>query len=166
MLAGLQFAYSEYKGDFGNGGGDFKLREPMLTAYAGYGEGPWYVGATLGLGSLDYSTNRNIALGAATRTRDRRHERLSQRRRACSAATGSSTSDWDHGPFAKLTYEKIVVRQFSENGSDSTALTYDQQEPRRDLVEPRLAGRRQHRAASVRSRARRGSTTSTATRAR
>ena len=35
--------------------------------------------------------------------------------------------NWDHGPFAKLTYENIVVRQFSENGSDSTALTYEQQ---------------------------------------
>ncbi len=35
--------------------------------------------------------------------------------------------DWNHGPFAKLTYEKIVVRQFSENGNDSTALTYGQQ---------------------------------------
>ena len=41
-----------------------------------------------------------------------------------------SYQDWDHGPFAKLTYEKIVVRQFSENGNDSTALTYDQQKVR------------------------------------
>jgi outer membrane lipase/esterase len=126
MLAGLQFAYSDYKGDFGNGGGDFKLREPMFTFYTGYGEGPWYVGATLGGGSLDFSTNRNIELGALTRTES-------------GDAKGWHTvgrllggywfryADWDHGPFAKLTYDKIVVRQFSENGSDSTGLTYDQQ---------------------------------------
>ena len=68
LLAGIQFGYTEYKGDFGNGGGDFKLREPMMTFYAGYGEGPWYVGATLGAGYLDYSTDRTIALGATTRT--------------------------------------------------------------------------------------------------
>jgi outer membrane lipase/esterase len=126
ILAGLQFSYSDYKGDFGNGAGDFTLREPMMTVYGGYGEGPWYVGATLSLGSLDYDTNRNIALGATTRTE-----------------TGSTSGyhnvarllggywfkyrDWNHGPFAKLTWEKIVVRQFSENGNDSTALTYGQQ---------------------------------------
>lgn len=126
LLAGVQFGYSEYKGDFSNNGGDFKLREPMLTAYGGFGEGPWYVGLTLGLGSLDISTNRNIALGATTRTE-----------------TGDTTGyhniarvlggywfkyrDWNHGPFAKLTWEKIIVRQFSENGNDSTALTYNQQ---------------------------------------
>lgn len=126
MLAGLQFSYSEYKGDFGGGTGDFKVREPNLTAYVGYGDGPWYVGATLGLGSLDVDSTRNIQLGATTRSE-----------------TGSTNGyhnvvrllggywftyrDFNHGPFAKLTYEKIVVRQFSERGSDSTALTYEQQ---------------------------------------
>jgi outer membrane lipase/esterase len=127
MLAGIQFGYSEYKGDFGNGGGDFKLREPMLTAYAGYGQGPWYVGATLGAGHLDYSTNRSIALGPTVRSES-------------GDTTGYHTvarllggywfkyANWDHGPFAKLTWEKVVVRQFSEQGSDSTALTYNQQD--------------------------------------
>jgi len=126
LLMGLQFAYTDYKGDFGNGTGDFTLREPMFTAYGGYGEGPWYVGLTLGAGALDYDTTRNIVLGPTTRTE-----------------TGSTTGyqtvgrllggywfkyqDWDHGPFLKVTYERIVVRQFSENGSDSTALTYYQQ---------------------------------------
>ena len=81
----------EYKGDFGNGGGDFKLREPMMTAYGGYGEGPWYVGATLGLGSLDYSTNRTIALGADDAHRSPATPTATTTSRACSAATGSST---------------------------------------------------------------------------
>ena len=79
LLAGVQFGYSEYKGDYNNNGGDFKLREPTLTFYGGYGEGPWYVGATLGLGALDYSTNRSFALGAATRTETGDVKRLSQR---------------------------------------------------------------------------------------
>jgi outer membrane lipase/esterase len=126
MLAGLQFAYSDYKGDFGNGGGDFKLREPMFTFYLGYGEGPWYVGATLGGGSLDYSTNRNIQLGATTRTETGTTKGWHTVGRIL-GGYWFHYSDWDHGPFAKLTYEKLVVRQFSENGSDSTSLTYDQQ---------------------------------------
>jgi len=126
LLAGVQFAYTDYKGNFGNGGGDFKLREPMLTFYGGYGEGPWYVGATLGTGSLDYSTNRNIVLGATTRTESGTTKGYQNVARLL-GGYWFKYADWNHGPFLKLTYENIVVRQFSENGSDSTSLTYNQQ---------------------------------------
>ena len=128
LLAGLAFTYSEYKGDFDNNGGSFKLKEPMMTIYVGYGDGPWYVGGTLGAGNLDYSNiQRNIALGPVTRTEN-------------GTASGYQTvarvlggywfkqADWIHGPFGKLTWDKAVVHQFSEHGSDSTALTYGQQE--------------------------------------
>ena len=127
LLAGIQFAYTEYKGDFGNSTGDFKLREPMMTLYGGYGEGPWYVGATLGTGSLDFSTNRNIVLGATTRTESGSTRGYHNVARLL-GGYWFRYQNWDHGPFAKLTYEQIIVRQFSENGSDSTALTYDQQD--------------------------------------
>lgn len=127
MLAGIQFAYTEYKGNFGNGGGDFKLNEPMMTFYGGYGEGPWYVGATLGLGYLNYDTNRSIALGAATRTESGSTSGYHNLFRVL-GGYWFKYGDWDHGPFAKLVWEKVVVRQFSENGSDSTALTYNQQD--------------------------------------
>ncbi len=127
LLAGIQFTYSEYKGDFGAGTGDFKLREPMMTLYTGYGEGPWYVGGTLGLGSLDIDTSRNIALG----TTNRNESGSTSGYHSVARLLGGywfKYRDWDHGPFAKLTWEKVVVRQFSEQGSDSTALTYGQQD--------------------------------------
>ena len=38
LLVGVQFGYSENKADYG--GANLKLREPMGTFYAGYGEGP------------------------------------------------------------------------------------------------------------------------------
>jgi len=126
MLAGVQFAYSDYKGDFGNGNGDFKLREPMFTGYVGYGEGPWYVGATLGAGSLDFSTTRNIQLGAAMRNESGDTRGWHSVGRLL-GGYWFRYGNWDHGPFAKLTWEKVVVRQFSENGNDSTSLTYGQQ---------------------------------------
>jgi outer membrane lipase/esterase len=126
LLAGVQFGYTEYQGDYSNNGGDFKLREPMLTFYGGYGEGPWYVGATVGVGSLDFSTNRNIALGATTRTETGDTGGYHNVARLL-GGYWFKYQDWNHGPFAKLTYEKIVVRQFSENGNDTTALTYGQQ---------------------------------------
>ncbi|MCC6197605.1 MAG: autotransporter outer membrane beta-barrel domain-containing protein, partial [Burkholderiales bacterium] len=126
MLGGLQFSYSEYRGDFGNGGGDFKLREPVMTAYIGYGQGPWYLGGTLSLASLDYGTTRNIALGATTRQESGSTRGYHNFVRLL-GGYWFSYRDWHHGPFAKLMWQKIVVRQFSENGSDSTALTFNQQ---------------------------------------
>ena len=128
LLAGVAFSYSEYRGDFSNSGGSFKLNEPMLTAYVGYGDGPWYVGGTLGAGSLDYSNvQRNITLGATTRTETGDTSGWHTIARLLGGYWFKAGS-WDHGPFGKLTWEKAVVHQFSENGSDSTALTYGQQE--------------------------------------
>jgi len=127
ILAGIQFGYSEYKGNFGNSGGDFKLREPMMTLYMGYGEGPWYLGGTVGVGSLDYSANRTIALGAAMRTESGDTTGYHNVARLL-GGYWFRYGDWNHGPFAKLTWEKVVVRQFSENGNDSTSLTYGQQD--------------------------------------
>ena len=129
MLIGMAAGYTENKGDFGNSGGDFKLNETTGTVYAGYGDGPWYVGVSMLVGDLDYNTTRNITLGA--------------RRRAPSPATPAAgtyafrllggywfktSSDLVHGPFAKVAYQDIIVRGFSENGSSSTTLRYDQQD--------------------------------------
>jgi outer membrane lipase/esterase len=128
LLAGLAFGYSQYKGDFSNSGGSFKLNEPMLTFYVGYGDGPWYLGGTLGTGYLDYSNvQRNIQLGAYTRSESGSANGYHNIARAL-GGYWFKQGDWDHGPFAKLTWEKAIVHQFSENGSDSTALTYGQQE--------------------------------------
>ena len=52
LLAGASAGFTENKGDFGGGG--YKLSQTTGTVYVGYGEGPWYAGATLGGGDLDY----------------------------------------------------------------------------------------------------------------
>lgn len=125
LLAGVMFNYSENKSNTGSL--DFKLREPMMTLYTGYGEGPWYAGLTLGAGSLDYTTNRNITLGAATRT----ESGSSKGWHFVGRLIGGywfKAGDWVHGPTVKLTYQEARVRQFEENGSSSTTMTYGQQE--------------------------------------
>ncbi|HEY5307412.1 MAG TPA: autotransporter domain-containing protein, partial [Casimicrobiaceae bacterium] len=128
LLAGVAFNYSEYKGDFSNSGGSFKLKEPMMTFYVGYGDGPWYVGGTLGAGNLDYSSvQRNITLGATTRTESGNTSGWQTVARVLGGYWFRQGA-WEHGPFGKLTWDKVVVHQFSETGSDSTALTYGQQE--------------------------------------
>jgi outer membrane lipase/esterase len=128
LLVGGMFGYSEDKGDFGGAGGGYKLRQPTGTIYAGYGVGPWYVGATLGAGSLDYTdVDRNIPLGPAVRTESGETRGYEYTGRLL-GGYWFKYQDLLHGPYARVAYTKTIVRQFSEMGSDSTALTYDQQE--------------------------------------
>jgi outer membrane lipase/esterase len=125
LLAGVMFNYSENKANMGSM--DFKLTEPMMTLYAGYGDGPWYLGGTLGAGSLDYSTNRDIVLGASTRT----ETGTSKGWQFVGRLIGGywfKAGEWIHGPTIKLTYQDIRVRQFEESGADSTTMTFGQQE--------------------------------------
>lgn len=127
MLAGMMFGYTENKGDFGGAGGGYKLSQPVFTMYTGYGDGPWYVGATLGAGSLDYSNvNREIVLGPSVRNESGQTRGYEYTGRLL-GGYWFKYQDLLHGPYARMTYTKAVVRQFSETGSDSTALTYDQQ---------------------------------------
>ena len=128
LLAGMMFAYTEQKTDFGGDGGGFKLRQPVFTAYTGYGEGPWYVGATLGAGSLDYNdVNRNIVLGPLVRNESGQTRGYEYTARLL-GGYWFTYQDIIHGPYARATYTKAIVRQFSETGTDSTALTYGQQD--------------------------------------
>ncbi|HSQ81134.1 MAG TPA: autotransporter domain-containing protein [Casimicrobiaceae bacterium] len=128
LLVGAAFGYAENKGDFGASTGGYKLKETSGTAYAGYGQGPWYLGATLGAGDLDYSdVHRNIQLGALNRVESGETRGWHM--------TGSllggywfDYGTWLHGPFARLAYQKVHVDAFAESGSDSTALYYGAQD--------------------------------------
>ena len=127
LLVGGAFGYTENKGDFGSGRGGYKLKEATGTFYAGYGEGPWYVGVRVGAGDLDYSdVHRNVELGTGIRTE--------QGETSGYHYYGSLVGGWWfgttsllHGPFARLTYQEAKVRQFSEQSASSTALTYGAQ---------------------------------------
>jgi outer membrane lipase/esterase len=133
LLAGLAFGYTENKGDFAGDGGGYKLDEAMMTVYAGWGRGPWWLGASAFAGNLDFKDiRRNIQILAQNRVE-----------------TGTTTGDhfggrilggyWFryaglvHGPYASIAYERATVKQFSEDGDDSTALTFGQQK-RESLV--------------------------------
>jgi outer membrane lipase/esterase len=127
MLVGAMFGYTENKGEFGGAGGGYTLRQPVGTFYVGYGEGPWYVGATLGAGSLDYNdVNRNILLGMTVRNENGETRGYEYTGRLL-GGYWFKLQDLVHGPYARVTYTQAIVRQFSENGADSTALIYDQQ---------------------------------------
>lgn len=128
LLAGAAFGYAENKGDFGGGSGGYKLKETSGTAYVGYGTAPWYVGATLGAGDLDYGdVHRNIQIGAM----DRVESGSTRGWHMTGSVLGGywfHHADWLHGPFARVAYQKIHVDAYAERGSDSTALYYGEQD--------------------------------------
>lgn len=133
VLVGLQFGYTENKGDFAGGGGGYKLDESMGTLYAGWGDGPWWAGASAFGGDLDYrDVHRNIQLLDNNRMEQADTNGYHYGARLM-GGYWFQYKGWVHGPFAKVTWQKVVVRQFSEDGSDSTALSYGQQN--RDSLE-------------------------------
>jgi outer membrane lipase/esterase len=128
MLAGIAFGYTEDKGSFGNGGGGFKLNEPSMTAYVGYGSGPWYVGASLGVGDLDFrNIRRSFALGAGSRTESGETHGTHLMGRVFGGYWFNTSGAWIHGPFARLTYEQAKVDAWSESGTSSSAMTFGEQ---------------------------------------
>ena len=124
LLAGLQFGYSENRGD--SGVANYKLNEPMGTVYVGYGDGPWYLAGTVGAGGLDFSTNRNIVLGAATRT-ESGESRGWQVVGRVMGGYWFKAGDWIHGPAVRLTFQDVRVDAFQERGSDSTTMAFGEQ---------------------------------------
>jgi len=128
MLAGIALGYTEDKGSFGNGGGGFKLNEASMTAYVGYGSGPWYVGASLGGGDLDFrNIRRSFALGAGSRTESGDTRGTHLMGRIFGGYWFNASAAWIHGPFARLTYQQAKVDAWSEAGTSSSAMTFGKQ---------------------------------------
>lgn len=128
LLFGGSFGYTDNKGDFAGSSGGYTLRQPVGTAYVGYGEGPWYVGATLGAGALDYSdVSRNIPLGTGVRTESGQTRGYEYTGRLL-GGYWFALKDLLHGPYARLAYTRTIVKAYSETGADSTALMYGEQD--------------------------------------
>ena len=128
LLAGIAFGYTEDKASLGNSTGGFTLDDATITVYAGYGSGPWYLGATVGGGSLDYrNIHRSFALGPATRTENSSTNGWQFIARALGGYWFNTSGAWLNGPYARLTYQNIQVDGFAESGTSSTAMSFGSQ---------------------------------------
>jgi len=130
-LAGAAFNFSTY--DAGYSGGRHKLEETGGTLYAGWGNGPWYAGVSALFGSLDYDgVSRTFALGALQRSEsgDASGDHWGVR---VHGGYWMRSGSVNHGPFAKLVYQRANVDGFTERGVSSTALSFAGQE-RESLV--------------------------------
>lgn len=127
LVAGAAVNWSEYKA--GYSGGSHKLEEMSATIYAGYGQGPWYVGTSLLIGDLDYKdVRRSFDVGTGQRTEHGDTGGWHWALRVLGGYWFTTTArNLVHGPFAKLVYQEAEVDSFSERAGTMTALRYGEQ---------------------------------------
>ena len=109
---------------------DYNLNSYLATAFAQYQDNRWWADLALSAGSLDYDNlERSIQLGQVTRTEqgdtDGNLWGASGRAGYDIAQPGS---EWHLSPFLSADYVEVDVDGYAEDGSRSTALTFDAQQ--------------------------------------
>jgi outer membrane lipase/esterase len=127
LSAGLAFGYSWNKSDLDNNAGGFDLDAAMLTAYAAYSVSSAYIAGLATVGDLDYKdVRRNINLGPAVRT-ESGNAKGSLQSYTLTGGYLFNTGSLRHGPVATVTYQKVLVNDFAESGTSSTAMRFGEQ---------------------------------------
>ncbi len=126
LLIGAAVNWSEYKASYT--GGSHKLDETSATLYAGFGNGPWFFGASLLFGDLDYKdVRRNFNLGTVPSSSSGDTGGSHWAARLLGGYWFTNQRDFVHGPFAKLVYQEVDVDGFSEPATTMTALRFGEQ---------------------------------------
>ncbi|HLI18397.1 MAG TPA: autotransporter domain-containing protein [Rhodanobacteraceae bacterium] len=128
LTAGLAFTAGQQKDNFSDDAGGFKLQDLLATGYAMWGWDQAYFGAIGSFGHLGYSDiHRNIPLGPAVRY----ESGSTSGSHVAFALTGGwwiNFGNWRTGPYADLAWQHIHVDGYGENGDDSTAMTFGNQD--------------------------------------
>ena len=129
MTAGLAFTVGQQKDEFAGNAGGFKLQDILATGYVMWNwDNHAYLGAIGSFGHLGYTNiHRNIPIGPTVRY----EQGSTSGSHTALALTGGWWLDlgsWRTGPYAELSWQRIQLDGFSENGSDATAMTFDRQE--------------------------------------
>lgn len=126
---GLAGAYSTGDGHFAAGSGGYDVSSWSANAYGRAGLGPLTIGAAATYGSLDYDDiERRFALGPTARAHSGSTDGDYL---AGSISAGFALIDAGGiriGPDAGLSYEKVEIDGYAEDGDFSTAATFGEQE--------------------------------------
>lgn len=126
VLAG---AYRQ-KLEAGSNDSDYKLNTYLGTAFVQYQQNRWWADAAATAGHLDYDNlKRKFDLGANERGEkgDTSGDILAFSARLGYDIAQQAGSPWHLSPFISADYARAKVDGYSEDGSDSTALTFDDQ---------------------------------------
>lgn len=126
-LIGAALGYTDSDPSFGNDGGGFEMHDKLAMVYAGFGFGKAYVNAMAGLGLLEFhNVERDIHLGSATRAESGDTDGHQQMLRL-GAGYRFDLGSLHTGPVAALTYQRIHVGGYDEDGNDSTSMHFGDQ---------------------------------------
>ncbi|WDH20401.1 esterase EstP [Pseudomonas chlororaphis] len=126
VLAG---AYRQ-KLEAGSNDSDYKLNTYLGTAFVQYQQNRWWADAAATAGHLDYDNlKRKFALGPNERGEkgDTSGDILAFSARLGYDIAQQASSPWHLSPFISADYARAKVDGYSEDGNDSTALTFDDQ---------------------------------------
>ncbi|AZE19867.1 Phospholipase/lecithinase/hemolysin [Pseudomonas chlororaphis subsp. aureofaciens] len=126
VLAG---AYRQ-KLEAGSNDSDYKLNTYLGTAFVQYQQNRWWADAAATAGHLDYDNlKRKFDLGANERGEkgDTSGDILAFSARLGYDIAQQASSPWHLSPFISADYARAKVDGYSEDGNDSTALTFDDQ---------------------------------------
>ncbi|WP_025805321.1 esterase EstP [Pseudomonas chlororaphis] len=126
VLAG---AYRQ-KLEAGSNDSDYKLNTYLGTAFVQYQQNRWWADAAATAGHLDYDNlKRKFDLGPNERGEkgDTSGDILAFSARLGYDIAQQASSPWHLSPFISADYARAKVDGYSEDGSDSTALTFDEQ---------------------------------------
>ncbi|WP_198651737.1 autotransporter domain-containing protein [Salinicola sp. RZ23] len=132
LVLGGFVGYGDQDADFGDGRGDFQRKDTTLGLFSGwYADSAW-VNAQLSYSWLDYDIDREVQLGSATR-----HHRGSPDGSNLTAALNAGyefrafaipEGDVRTGPIAGVTWQRVKLDGYDEEGEASTSLSYPDQD--------------------------------------
>jgi outer membrane lipase/esterase len=128
---GAAVGYYQQDLEAGAANSDYNMDSYLGSVFAQYQLNRWWGDASLSYGNLDYDDlKRKIELGQVTRT-----EKGSTDGDVWAASTRmgyniaqESSSPWQLSPFVSADYSRVNVDGYSEDGSLSTTLKFDDQE--------------------------------------
>lgn len=127
---GVAAGFYNQKLEAGDNDSDYKLNTYLGTAFAQYQQNRWWGDAAVTAGHLDYdSLKRKFQLGVNERGEkgDTDGYVLAFNGRVGYDIAPEASSPWHLSPFVSADFAKVEVDGYSENGADSTALTFDDQ---------------------------------------
>ncbi|MDX9699305.1 MAG: autotransporter domain-containing protein [Rhodocyclaceae bacterium] len=135
LLGGAALSFSRMKPDWGTAG-DYRLNDRSLSLYGAWRADALSVSAALSYADLSYRSNRQIQLGAATRSLrgDTDGSRLAA---GLELAYALEQGSLRHGPLASLLWQRVKVDGFDEHatdGSRSSNLTHTSQKRESTVV--------------------------------
>jgi outer membrane lipase/esterase len=120
VMGGALFTYGQSKTDFGSNTGEIKTNEVSAVLYASKAlSANTYINASFGMGTIDHSFRREIALDTTTLV-----SRSSPKGEYESFRIGGGAvyevNGWRIGPSASFALENVTIDQFDENQGPSS----------------------------------------------